>query len=114
MRVVNITTLFFMVKITKKLLGLILILGIIFKFTLINLEKLQAMGLAQGVSLDNTLGLKDDGGYTSELRSEFSKIVPAVIVFTISLLTSPFSLLPEHLIAFDSALMYQPIHTFDK
>ena len=40
---------------------------------------------------DNTLGLKDDGGYTSELRSEFSKIVPAVIVFTISLLTSPFA-----------------------
>lgn len=38
---------------------------------LADLEKLQAMGLAQGVSLENTLGLKDDGGYTSELRSEF-------------------------------------------
>ena len=36
-----------------------------------DLEKLQAMGLAQGVSLENTLGLKSDGGYTSELRSEF-------------------------------------------
>ena len=38
---------------------------------LADLEKLQAMGLAQGVSLENTLGLKDDGGYTSDLRSEF-------------------------------------------
>ena len=36
-----------------------------------DLEKLQAMGLAKGVSLENTLGLKSDGGYTSELRSEF-------------------------------------------
>lgn len=36
-----------------------------------DLEKLQAMGLAQGVSLENTLGLKSDGGYTSDLRSEF-------------------------------------------
>lgn len=38
---------------------------------LADLEKLQAMGLAQGVSLENTLGLKDDGGYTTPLRSEF-------------------------------------------
>ena len=36
-----------------------------------DLEKLQAMGLAQGVSLENTLGLKSDGGYNSELRNEF-------------------------------------------
>jgi len=36
-----------------------------------DLEKLQSMGLAQGVSIENTLGLKEDGGYTSELRSEF-------------------------------------------
>ena len=36
-----------------------------------DLEKLQSMGLAQGVSLENTLGLKSDGGYTSDLRTEF-------------------------------------------
>lgn len=34
-----------------------------------DLEKFQQMGLAKGVSLENTLGLTDDG-YTSDLRSE--------------------------------------------
>ena len=33
-----------------------------------DLEKIQAMGLAKGVSIDNTVGLTDDG-YTTELRS---------------------------------------------
>ena len=32
------------------------------------LPALQAQGLAKGVSLDNTLGLTDEGGYTAELR----------------------------------------------
>lgn len=32
------------------------------------LPLLQERGLAKGVSLDNTLGLTDEGGYTSELR----------------------------------------------
>lgn len=35
-----------------------------------DLEKIQAMGLAKGVSLENTVGLTDDG-YTTELRSEY-------------------------------------------
>lgn len=35
-----------------------------------DLEKIQSMGLAQGVSLENTVGLTDDG-YTVALRSEF-------------------------------------------
>ena len=33
-----------------------------------DLEKIQAMGLAKGVSIDNTVGLTEDG-YTTELRS---------------------------------------------
>lgn len=35
-----------------------------------DLEKFHAMGIALGASLDNTVGLKDDGTYTCELRSE--------------------------------------------
>ena len=38
-----------------------------------DLEKFQQMGLAKGVSIENTLGLTDDG-YTSELRSDFEPI----------------------------------------
>lgn len=38
-----------------------------------DLEKFQQMGLAKGVSLENTLGLTDDG-YTSTLRSDFEPI----------------------------------------
>lgn len=34
------------------------------------LPVLQAQGLAKGVSLENTLGLTDDGGYTTPLRFE--------------------------------------------
>ena len=34
-----------------------------------DLRTFQALGFAQGVTIDNTLGLKDDG-YTCELRSE--------------------------------------------
>lgn len=34
-----------------------------------DLKKFQMLGFAQGVTIENTLGLKDDG-YTSELRSE--------------------------------------------
>lgn len=33
-----------------------------------DLPKMQAMGLAKGVSLDNTVGFNDDGTYTTELR----------------------------------------------
>lgn len=33
-----------------------------------DLEKIQAMGLAKGVNIENTVGLTDDG-YTTELRS---------------------------------------------
>lgn len=36
-----------------------------------DLEKFHAMGIALGADLDNTVGLKDDGTYTCELRSEF-------------------------------------------
>ena len=32
------------------------------------LPKLQARGLAKGVSFENTLGLNDDGSYTADLR----------------------------------------------
>lgn len=35
-----------------------------------DLEKIQAMGLAKGVSIENTVGLTDDG-YTTELRSQY-------------------------------------------
>ena len=35
-----------------------------------DLEKFHAMGIALGANLDNTVGLKDDGLYTTELRSE--------------------------------------------
>jgi len=38
-----------------------------------DLEKFQQMGLAKGVSLENTLGLTDEG-YTSELRSEYEPV----------------------------------------
>lgn len=38
-----------------------------------DLEKFQQMGLAKGVSLENTLGLTDDG-YTSPLRSDLEPI----------------------------------------
>ena len=36
-----------------------------------DLEKFQAMGYSKGVTIDNTVGLKDDGSYTVPLRSEF-------------------------------------------
>lgn len=38
-----------------------------------DLEKFQQMGLAKGVTFENTLGLTDDG-YTSDLRCEFEPI----------------------------------------
>jgi UDP-3-O-[3-hydroxymyristoyl] N-acetylglucosamine deacetylase len=38
-----------------------------------DLERFQQMGLAKGASLENTLGLTDDG-YTDELRSEFEPL----------------------------------------
>lgn len=38
-----------------------------------DLEKFQQMGMALGVSIDNTVGLTEDG-YTTELRSEFEPI----------------------------------------
>ncbi len=39
-----------------------------------DLDKLQAAGFSKGVTIENTLGLKDDGGYTSELRSKSEPI----------------------------------------
>lgn len=39
-----------------------------------DLEKLQAAGYSKGVTIENTLGLKDDGTYTSALRSEYEPI----------------------------------------
>lgn len=35
-----------------------------------DLKKFQLLGFAKGVNIDNTLGLMDDGTYSSELRSE--------------------------------------------
>lgn len=39
-----------------------------------DLEKFQAAGYSKGVTIENTVGLKDDGTYTTELRSEFEPI----------------------------------------
>ena len=39
-----------------------------------DLEKFQAMGYSKGVTIENTIGLKDDGTYTTALRSEFEPI----------------------------------------
>lgn len=39
-----------------------------------DLKKYQMLGFAQGVTQDNTVGLTDDGGYTTELRSENEQI----------------------------------------
>ncbi len=38
-----------------------------------DLEKYQALGFARGVTIDNTVGLKDEG-YTTELRSELEPV----------------------------------------
>ena len=39
-----------------------------------DLKKYQMLGFAQGVTQENTVGLTDDGGYTTELRSEYEPI----------------------------------------
>ena len=39
-----------------------------------DLKKYQMLGFAQGVTQENTVGLTDDGGYTTELRSEHEPI----------------------------------------
>lgn len=39
-----------------------------------DLEKLQAAGFALGVSIDNTVGLTEDNGYTTPLRSDLEPI----------------------------------------
>lgn len=39
-----------------------------------DLKKFQMLGFAQGVTQDNTVGLTDDGGYTTVLRSDFEPI----------------------------------------
>lgn len=39
-----------------------------------DLEKFQAMGYSKGVTIENTVGLKDDGTYTTDLRSEFEPV----------------------------------------
>lgn len=36
-----------------------------------DLETFQKMGLSKGVTIDNTVGMKDDGTFTTQLRSEF-------------------------------------------
>lgn len=46
-----------------------------------DLEKFQQMGLAKGVSLDNTLGLTDEG-YTSELRSDLEPVKHKILDLT--------------------------------
>lgn len=43
-----------------------------------DLEKIQALGLAKGVNIDNTLGLTDDG-YTTPIRSEYEPIKHKVL-----------------------------------
>lgn len=52
------------------------------------LPYLQAKGLAKGVSLDNTLGLTDDGGYTTPLRFDeepaFHKMIDLIGDLTLS------------------------------
>lgn len=39
-----------------------------------DLKKYQMLGFAQGVTQENTVGLTDEGGYTTELRSENEQI----------------------------------------
>ena len=39
-----------------------------------DLETFQKMGYSKGVTIENTVGLKDDGTYTTALRSEFEPI----------------------------------------
>ena len=39
-----------------------------------DLEKFQTAGYSKGVTIENTVGLKDDGTYTVELRSEYEPI----------------------------------------
>lgn len=39
-----------------------------------DLKKFQMLGFAQGVTAENTVGLTDDGGYTTELRSENEQV----------------------------------------
>ena len=36
-----------------------------------DLETFQKMGISKGVTIENTVGMTDDGGYTTQLRSEF-------------------------------------------
>ncbi|MBO7672448.1 UDP-3-O-acyl-N-acetylglucosamine deacetylase [bacterium] len=38
------------------------------------LKKYQMLGFAHGVTRDNTVGMLDDGGYTTELRSEYEPV----------------------------------------
>lgn len=39
-----------------------------------DLETYQKMGISKGVTIENTLGMVDDGTYTSKLRSEFEPV----------------------------------------
>lgn len=39
-----------------------------------DLKKYQMLGFAQGANIDNTLGFMDDGGYSTELRSELEPV----------------------------------------
>ena len=36
-----------------------------------DLETFQKMGISKGVTIENTVGMTEDGGYTTQLRSEF-------------------------------------------
>ena len=39
-----------------------------------DLMKFQMLGFAQGVTQENTVGMLDDGGFTTELRSEYEPV----------------------------------------
>ena len=39
-----------------------------------DLKKFQMLGFAQGVTKENTVGMLDDGGFTTELRSEYEPV----------------------------------------
>lgn len=65
-----------------------------------DLEKFQQMGLAQGVDINNTVGLTNDG-YTTDLRSEFEPIKHKILDLIGDLNLLPFNPLnlKAHIIA---------------
>lgn len=63
---------------------------------------LQAQGLAKGVSLENTLGLTDEGGYTSPLRFEHEPIRHKILdlIGDLMLCGIPITQLQAHIVVF--------------